>query len=384
MKILIITHYFLPHTGGIENVAYNQAKGLIKKGHKVTVLSSLVGTTKSSENIEGIKVKRIKVINFLEKRIGLPYPIFHLSSFREIRNEILKNDVIQIHGHVFMTSVIGAYFAKRYNKPTVVTQHNTFVYYENFIIRTVETIADKTLGKYTFSKGKKIIAVSHKTQKYVESITGVSKKIVVEYNGINVERFGKKIDKKAFKKKLGVGDKFVCFTVRRITYKNGIDTILEVAEKLKNEKIIFLIGGKGPEFAKVQEIIKENNLKNVKLLGFISDADLPKYYSISDLFILPSKQGEGFPLVVLEAFASGVPVIATKSGGHEEVIKNGINGYLVNVDKPAEILKRIDYLFENFSLLRKMSKECYELARKNFSWNTNINSLDLIYKEVIK
>jgi spore coat protein SA len=104
---------------------------------------------------------------------------------------------------------------------------------------------------------------------------------------------------------------------------------------------------------------------------------------MSDLFILPSKKGEGFPLVVLEAFASGTPVIATKSGGHEEIIKNGNNGYLVDVDSAKQISNKILHLKSNKILLKKMAVNSRKLAEDYFSWNTNINNLNRMYKEEV-
>ena len=76
MKILIATHYFLPHKGGIEFVAYNQAKELVKKGHQVTIVSSKIGNEPEEEIMDGIKVRRVKAWNYFEDKQGVPYPIY--------------------------------------------------------------------------------------------------------------------------------------------------------------------------------------------------------------------------------------------------------------------------------------------------------------------
>ena len=71
MKILIIPHYFLPHTGGIEFVAYNQARELVKQGHDVTIVGSRIGDELKEEVIEGIKIKKSRVWNFFEENYGM-------------------------------------------------------------------------------------------------------------------------------------------------------------------------------------------------------------------------------------------------------------------------------------------------------------------------
>ena len=76
MKILIITHYFEPHIGGIEIVAYNQAKELVKKGHEVTIVTSKLDREKAVEQKEGIRIVRVPAWNLFENKFDVPYPIF--------------------------------------------------------------------------------------------------------------------------------------------------------------------------------------------------------------------------------------------------------------------------------------------------------------------
>ena len=87
---------------------------------------------------------------------------------------------------------------------------------------------------------------------------------------------------------------------------------------------MFLVVGKGPDIESVRlQSCSSWGLKaNFKLAGFVSDEDLPSYYNAADLFVLPSKSGEGLPLVALEAMACGLPVVATDVGGIKEILMN--------------------------------------------------------------
>ena len=118
----------------------------------------------------------------------------------------------------------------------------------------------------------------------------------------------------------------VAITVRRLVYKNGIDTLIESANLAikKNPNLVFLVVGKGPDQNGVQARIQELGIEdNFRLAGFVSDQDLPFCYNAADFFVLPSKSGEGLPLVVLEAMACGLPVVATDVGGIKEILDAG-------------------------------------------------------------
>jgi glycosyltransferase involved in cell wall biosynthesis len=94
----------------------------------------------------------------------------------------------------------------------------------------------------------------------------------------------------------------VVITVRRLVYKNGVDTLIDSAEMAikKNSRLVFLVVGEGPDFAQVKAKITQLEIgNNFRLTGFVSDEDLPLYYNAADFFVLPSKSGEGLPLVAL-------------------------------------------------------------------------------------
>lgn len=367
--------------GGIENVVLNQAQVLVKSGHSVTILTSRLAGNKAIEHHGKIKIVRIPAYNLLEQKFGIPYPLFSPALAKAVKEEVAKCDVVHSHGHVYLPTILAAFYSKLFKKTFILTQHNIFVQYKNPLFRHLQTLADNTLGKFSLSRASRIITVSHESKKYVRSILKKGREITVSYNGVDVARFKPQKNKTILKKKLSIDAKFVCLTVRRITFKNGVDTILQAANDLKkNKDILFLIGGRGPDADKVQKYITANNLQNVRLLGFVSETELAEYYAASDLFILPSKSGEGFPLAVLEAFASGIPVIATRSGGHVEVIEKDKTGYIVEPDDYKGISRKISDLFNNKLLTKKMSVFSRKISVEKFSWDKNVNQLVSIYQ----
>jgi glycosyltransferase involved in cell wall biosynthesis len=284
-----------------------------------------------------------------------------------------------------LSSLLAAKIAKRYAKPLVVTQHNTFIEYENSFWDHVEWLNDCAVGKQVLKEADKIVAVSNATKNYVLSLGADPEKTEVLHNGVDLNRFKPLTRiKEEMRKKLGISkDATVVITVRRLVYKNGIDTLIESAKVAvqKNPKIVFLAVGKGPDLLQIQEKIRQLGIeKNFKLTGFVSDEKLPFYYNAADFFVLPSKSGEGLPLVALEAMSCGLPVIATNVGGISEVMIEDY-GRLVPPDNPASLAEAVvDFSHRDFSALKKGLRIMVE---EKYSWDRNVEKLVEIYEELI-
>jgi glycosyltransferase involved in cell wall biosynthesis len=381
-RLCVVTHTFLPHVGGIERVVYEQCKRLKQRQFEPTVLTHH-NYTEKNYIIDGIKVQCYDSIN-IGFRLGIPYAIPHLSSLG-IFLEIIKNsDLIHVHGHPYLSSFLAAKIAKRYSKPLVVTQHNTFIEYNN-IWDTAEKLNDMAIGKQVLKEANKIVVVSNATKNYILSLGAEPGKIDVIHNGVDLDRF-KPLSgvKEGMRKRLGISkDAFVLLTVRRLVYKNGIDTLLESAEIAvkKNPKLGFVVVGKGPDFKTVKEKIADSGMqRQFRLAGFVSDEDLPFYYNLSDLFVLPSKSGEGLPLVALEAMACGLPVIATNVGGISEVI-SGDYGRIVPPNSPEALAEALlEFSCKDLLNLRKSLRE---MVKQKYSWKKNVEKLGKIYEELI-
>ena len=381
-SLCIVTHTFLPHVGGIERVVYEQCKRLMRKQFEPMVLTHRNYTEKSYV-FDGIRVQCYDSVN-IGFRLGIPYAIPHVSSFKTFLETVKSNDLIHVHGHPYLSSLLAGKIAKRYGKPLVLTQHNTFIEYNNFF-DTVEKLNDLVIGKQVIKEADRIIVVSNATKKYVLSLGADPEKIRVIHNGVDLTRFRPVTGiKEEMRKKLGIPqDARVALTVRRLVYKNGIDTLIESAKIAieKNPKLVFIAVGKGPDFEEVREKIGQLGMqKNFRLAGFVSDEELPLYYNAADFFVLPSKSGEGLPLVALEAMACGLPVTATNVGGISEVL-NEDYGKLVPPNSPDSLAEAVlEFSRKDLSALRKGLRTMIE---QKYSWDTNVKKLGEIYEELI-
>jgi len=382
-RICLVTHYFPPHKGGIEQVSYEQSKRLTESGYQIDVLTSKF-EGRNTNPIKGIKIHHYPSLN-VAKRFGVPYPIISFKAYKTFTQLIKKCDLVHAHGHVYMSSYIAGKVAKKYKKPFIVTQHNTFIDYQSFL-NIIEQLNDFIIGKSVLKHANKVITVSKETMKYVLKLGADKTKTSVIYNGVDIDYF-RPVNKGESREKLGLPkNRKIILSVRRLVYKNGLDTLIESVPLLTRDHpdLLFLVAGKGPNRKLIEDRIKELGIDaNIKLTGFVPDRLLPVYYDAADYFILPSASGEGLPLVLLEAMACGLPVIATTVGGTPEIIKHMKNGVLVPPRNPEAMAETMAKLLSEERLGATIGEEARRIVEDRFTWEKNLHQLQDIYKKFI-
>lgn len=380
--LCIVTHTFLPHVGGIEIVTNEQSKRLLHSNYMPKVVTNRIDTPPNYV-VDGVPVECYESIN-TGFRLGIPYSIPTIASFPVFTKNIKAAKIVHAHGHPYLTSLLAGKFAKFYGKPFILTQHNTFIEYNN-IFDQIELVNDLSVGRQNLSTADKIVAISGATKNYVLSLGAKPTKIVVIYNGVDTTRFKViKGRREEMRRKLGIPqDGVVALTVRRLVYKNGVDTLLECARLVvaKNPKIIFVAVGKGPDLENVRAQVAQLGLSsNFRLEGFVSDADLPSYYNLADFFVLPSKSGEGLPLVTMEAMACGLPVVATDVGGVKEILPKEY-GKLVPPNRPELLAEAVLVFAAQDFTSKRLELQAY--VEERFSWDVNVLRLTRLYEELI-
>ena len=158
----------------------------------------------------------------------------------------------------------------------------------------------------------------------------------------------------------------------------------DVIKVFPNAKLI--IGGSGPEKDKLVKLCDDLDLKNnVIFVGYIDNADLPKYYASSDVFVLPSietKGGdtEGLGVVLLEAMACGTPVIGSNIGGITDIIIDNKTGFLTQPENAENIAEKIIELLSNKGTRQMVSDNGLITIQENFSWDVVTNEFIETYQ----
>jgi glycosyltransferase involved in cell wall biosynthesis len=385
MRVLTATHYWLPHIGGVEFEALEQSRRLVARGHEVTVLSSRISDNRALSFDDGFPVHKVAASNFLEDKFRLPYPLYSPKLF-SLASELARDvDVVLAHTHTFLSTAAAARAARRRRKPFVLIQNNPYIEYR-FPLNLVQKTADATIARYTLRSANRLVAISNFTADYVRRLAP-NRTVTVMHLGTDRERFSP-VDgdrRVEIRRRLGLPvDAFVALTVRRLFFRNGLDTLLEAAVALRDRRDLHVvIGGSGPERNEIEARIRTDGLANVHLTGFIPDADLPDYYRAADVFVLPTRTAEGFGLVVMEAAASGVPSIATDSGAPREIVDDCVTGLLVPPGAPSDLATAIARLHDDPDLLAAMSRAAYDKSAE-FTWDRSIDVLEQVLAEAVE
>ncbi|MBU1290164.1 glycosyltransferase family 4 protein [Patescibacteria group bacterium] len=197
-------------------------------------------------------------------------------------------------------------------------------------------------------------------------------------NGVDITKFSIK----DFKNKLKIKDnKKLILTVSRLVGKNGVEDLIGAGRYL-DFPFKILIAGEGPDEKKLKNLAEELNLQDkVLFLGHISHSDLPKYYSMADVFVRPSLS-EGLGNVFLEAMASGLPVIGTLVGGIPDFLEDGETGLFCEVQNPQSIAEKIKKILEDGELRKILTDNGLRLVREKYDWDKIGREMERIFLKI--
>lgn len=276
--------------------------------------------------------------------------------------------------HSFFTvpcGFISYLFKKRFKLPYIVSLRGSDVpgYSERF---TTLYVILKPLVRNIWSNASLVISNSQGL-KDLAIKTNRSQEISIIFNGIDTEQF---------KPGENQENEFKILCVSRITKRKGIKYLIDAMEILPKNIALEIIG-EGDEKERLEKQVKNLKLENrIKFLGLLNHDSLPKIYQSASIFVLPSLN-EGMSNTILEALASGLPIIATDTGGTKELVKNGENGFIVKMKDAKDIAEKINILLNNQELQKTMSQESRKIA-ENLSWKKVSQDYFNKYKEIIK
>ena len=354
MRVLFISSSYLPKIGGLENLVSQVASDFLRQGHKVKVITQKYPRNLSkSEVIKGVEVNRILFFHPQLPLLKLRSIIAYLYTFLLAPINLLKfvtylrrfcPDVVNYHFVGAPTFFLLVYL-KFFKTKLVVSLHG-----EDVMVLPFESKVSMYLFKSLLKKAEVVVANSYYTLNKALIIAPFAKdKSVVIYPGINFEEFK---DVKPYSH-----IRRYIFSLGRFVYKKGFDVLIKafnlVVEEV--EDIDLIIAGDGPQRAYLEQLINKFNLRDrVSLWGWASREEALALLKGCEFFVLPSRN-EPLGIVMLEALASRKPVIATKSGGPQEVIQDGINGVLVDKGNPEALAKAILNLCKERDLSESIS-----------------------------
>jgi phosphatidylinositol alpha-1,6-mannosyltransferase len=220
------------------------------------------------------------------------------------------------------------------------------------------------------------IANSRNTSALLQSLGVPEEKIEVVYPAVDTERFRPDVDGRSIRARYAGPDDVLLLSIGRLQRRKGHDIAIEAMAQLSRElpNLKYVIAGDGEERERLEQIARDRGVADrVFFAGVVSDAELPAFYTASDIFVLPNRIDngdiEGFGIVFLEAAASGRPAIGGDSGGVPEAVERDVTGLLVDGADAADVAKGIRTLAASPEQRRRMGEAGRARARDSFSWS---------------
>jgi glycosyltransferase involved in cell wall biosynthesis len=236
------------------------------------------------------------------------------------------------------------------------------------------------------------VVLSEYTKEKIQKAHGLSPaKIHIIPGGVDLNRFRPHEDKQSLRNRLGIPNShFTLLTVRNLEPRMGLENLILAFKKILETKtyVFLVVGGEGPLTQDLKNLARETGVEDsVKFVGYIPEEELPYYYQMADLFILPTRELEGFGLVTVEALASGLPVLGTPVGGTKEILTHLGPEFLFADATPDSIarliLKSMQDWAINPEIYNEVSRKCRKVAENHYSWDAHVTQLENLFQLAI-
>lgn len=300
MRVLVVTHYYAKHGGGIEIVAGELARRLAQRGVDITWIAT---DEQHPPEADGIERRPVAAWNITEQKLGFPYPLWSPLSLLELDRLVRSCDVLHLHDSLYLGNVVAYLWARRRSKPVVVTQHVGPIPYKSPVLRGLLGLANRTLARLVLGGSEQTVFISPRVEGYFRELFRFKQQPLYLANGVDTQRFtpvsaGARL---GLRRRFGwPGDRKVRLFVGRFVEKKGLPFLRELAAARPQDLWVFVGHGTIDPASW--------GLPNVECVGKLPQSAIADYYRAADTLVLPSV-GEGFPLVVQEAMACGLPAL---------------------------------------------------------------------------
>lgn len=386
LRIAHVHWAFPPIIGGVETHLVMLLPELVKRGHKVSLLTGSADGTKAHETYQNVRITRAPImnLNWLTKRglVGIENEVR-----RVIRTFLNKENPDIVHAHNMN------YFSKAHAKtleeevkkrkiPIVLTAHNSWDDML-FLNLTRNILWDH------------IISVSFYIKKELMGIGCDPRKITTIHHGIDTKRFYPN-RKKEYKGRLSVlKNKKVIFHPARMGLGKGCDISVKAMRSILHkfpDAMLVLAGTRNiidwkttqqKDIAYIVDLIADLGIDDNVFIEMFTLDEMVRLYTIADVCLYPSTVGEPFGLTMLESLASGKPMIVTNSGGMPEIIQDGINGYVIPIRDYEALATKAINLLDDESLRERIGLTGRKFAELRFTKEIMAESNLAIYKQVL-
>jgi glycosyltransferase involved in cell wall biosynthesis/putative flippase GtrA len=366
-RLLQVSAFFPKHGGGIEVVAGHIARGVARAGMCVHWMAGGAADEVPLHFNPELTVEHARSVDLLEKRVGVPFPVWTPASILRLWRAVRRCDVLQVHDFLYMPTLLAMCFAGLLRKPVVLTQHIGLISFRAKAATAILRGVNRTIGWLAMRLATQVIFVGRPVLEYFESFARFRRPPLLIANGVDHSTYcppPSRADASALVR---------CLFVGRFVEKKGL-SLLRRCIDLPGLSWSFI--GWGP--------LSPHHWGelpcNVVAHGALGAEQVVPHFQAADLLVLPST-GEGFPLVVQEALACGTPVLVSTEVA--EAFPSTDPNCVFNVelrsgDPVSALRQRLAELARDQALLIRARSSAAALARQ-WSWETCVRQYREVY-----
>lgn len=372
MKILQVTPRYFPSLGGVEETVKQYSERLVTQfGHQVKVVTSDLDSDRS-KIVNGVAVDRLYSLPGAGRG-----PFMPVTPTLILKLAFDQSDLWHLHANKRFGTDVGALVNLIKNKPLVFSP-----YAGMFGTTLLGRIHNKTISKLAFQAHTTIV-ISNFEKSLIEKSGLKVKRFVILPIGVDVHEF-KRADL-SVQERFKMNSKTILF-VGRLTAHKGLDTLIKAMPRvLKNipEANLLVVGPDFGEKESFQKLALLNQVsEKVIFAGAVTREALLGAYKSSAVFCLPSRS-EAFGIVMIEAMAAGVPVIAANNTAMPEIVKNGETGLLFDTESPFDLADKIILTLEDKKSRENLINNASDEVAEKYNWDKIVAKLDKIYQEAV-
>lgn len=365
MKLLLVNYEYPPVGGGAAVATRSLAAALRAAGHEVTVLTAMTGGEPPVSVEAGVTVHRVPCLRRGVHDMGLFGALTFLAAAAWRLPGIVRPAHFDCALFYFVvpTGLLAPLWNRLTGKPYVVALRGSDVpgYAEDPALVGLHALL-KPLTAHILRRASHVVANSDGLRKLARQAF-TTQPVLMIANGVESSIFSPD----AARPRQPAAVRALC--VARLIRRKGIDLLVAALTDERCQNVELDIVGTGPAFDELRTACRKAGIESrVDFLGHVDNTDLPRVYRRADIFVLPSRS-ESCSMALLEAMASGLPVVATRIGGTPELVQDGLNGYLVPIEDVDALAIGIGKIAACPNLRRRMGVASRELASSRHSWN---------------
>lgn len=372
MHICMLTSEFPPNCAGIGNYVYNLSQKLVELGHNITVITRGAWVKAKIENVNGIKIYRVRFIP--------TYPV-HVRLHGVFVNNLLKsigNEFDVIHSHSPLVPV------PRCNIPHVLTLHICTKQEAKNLTEIKDLYSLSRHMFYRITLQDEINSIKSACKVTTQGLGLVNDLLEYGINPNKITPIGIGVDPNILTPKYDRNELRILYT-GRLVFVKGLITLIKSAQYICREypNVLFTILGDGHLRPRLQKMVRQLNLENnFSFLGFIPRSQLIKHYQNDTIYTAPSYY-DALPTAILEAMACGMPIVSTNIPAIREAVVDGESGFLVPPREPKLLADSILKLLADKDLRRKMGQAARERVERQFTWDIVAEKALAVYNEIL-